>query len=190
MNYLAHAFLSGDDPGILIGNFIADHVRGNVLEVYPEKIKEGIMMHRNIDTFTDSHDAFRAAKRLFYQGFEKHSGILVDIYFDFFLARGFEKYSSTPLQQFSEKVYDVYKEYEHLFPDTSSRFLQYVIKNNVYESYSRIDEVKRVLFHLSQRIRHGVQLDASIPLFKKQEEELQGLFDRFFRDAMREFSIS
>ena len=84
MNYLAHAFLSNNDRDLLIGNFIADHLRGNDFKDHKPEIIEGIYMHRKIDTFTDSHPNFKASKRLFYNGYERYSGILIDIYFDYF----------------------------------------------------------------------------------------------------------
>ena len=184
MNYLAHAFLSGDDHDLLLGNFIADHVRGNHFENYSSRIVEGIHLHRRIDTFTDAHPDFKASKRVFYNGFERHSGILVDIYFDYFLGKDFEKYSGVSLHTFSENVYRVYKESEKLLPTSSSRFLDYVIRNNVYTSYSTLRGIEEVLFHLSYRIRHNVQLDESVKIFLEHEEKLQNHFDSFFKDMI------
>jgi acyl carrier protein phosphodiesterase len=187
MNYLAHAFLSKNDKDLLIGNFIADHVRGNDFKRYPEKIVEGIRLHRKIDTFTDAHPEFKKSKRVFYQGFEKHSGILVDIYFDYFLARNFSGYSALSLDLFSENVYKVYSEHEHLLPESSSGFLKYVIKNNIYTSYSSLQGIQKVLFHLSHRINHAVKLDESVKLFVEHEAELLAYFNAFFKDAVSEF---
>jgi acyl carrier protein phosphodiesterase len=187
MNYLAHAFLSNNNKDLLIGNFIADHVRGNHFENYPEEIVKGIYLHRQIDTFTDAHPLFKASKRLFYEGFEKYSGVLVDIYFDHLLARDFETYSIVPLKQFSKTVYDIYQQSQSLLPQHSSNFLDYVLKNDIYTSYSLLEGIERVLFHLSQRINHQVRLDQSIPLFSAHEKELQQNFDSFFKEAMAEF---
>lgn len=189
MNYLAHAFLSGNNPQLLVGNFIADHLRGNDFSAYPAGVVEGIKLHRRIDAFTDAHPEFKAAKRLFYQGFEKHSGILVDIYFDHLLASRFGNYSRTSLPDFSKNVYTVYTHHHHLLPTGSQRFLDYVIKNNIYHSYASLQGIERVLFHLSQRIRHGVQLHDSVPLFSAQLPILQEYFAVFFSDAMQEFGV-
>jgi acyl carrier protein phosphodiesterase len=187
MNYLAHAFLSGDEPGILVGNFIADHVRGDIGERYTEMIRKGIRMHREIDTFTDAHPSFRAAKKLFYKDFERYSGILVDIYFDFFLASDFQKYSKESLKVFSDRVYLLYKQYEEIFPEKSLRFFQYVLKNNIYESYSRIEGIERVLYHLSHRMRHDVNLERSVPVFEQNRVALHAHFTDFFSEAVAKF---
>jgi acyl carrier protein phosphodiesterase len=187
MNYLAHAFLSNNNKDLLIGNFIADHVRGNNFKNYPEEIVKGIYLHRQIDTFTDAHALFKTSKRLFYEGFEKYSGVLVDIYFDHLLARDFESYSNIPLKQFSKTVYDIYQQSQSLLPQHSSNFLDYVLKNDIYNSYSLLEGIERVLFHLSQRINRQVRLDRSVPLFSAHEKELQQNFASFFKEAMAEF---
>ena len=190
MNYLAHAFLSKNDPELLVGNFIADHLRGSQLFSFPEKIRKGIQLHREIDSFTDVHPAFRASKRLFYDGFEKHSGILVDIWFDYFLAKNFSLYSVTDLRSFSENVYRVYSDYINLMPTGSSRFLNYVIRNNIYTAYGTVEGMEKVLYHLSQRIRHNVRLDESVKLLTKNEVQLQRNFELFFSDLQKHFASS
>lgn len=187
MNYLAHAFLSKNDKDLLIGNFIADHIRGNNFAAYPEKVIDGIRLHREIDTFTDAHSEFKKSKRIFYHGFEKYSGILVDIYFDYFLAKDFPKYSGLSLESFSDGVYKIYSEHEHILPKSSSGFLEYVIKNNIYTSYSNLQDIEKVLFHLSHRIKHNVRLDDSIAIFKANEPELQSNFDLFFSETVIRF---
>jgi acyl carrier protein phosphodiesterase len=187
MNYLAHAFLSNNDTNLLIGNFIADHIRGNKLDGYPIPITEGIHLHRRIDSFTDTHALFKSSKRFFYDGFEKYSGVLVDIYFDHLLARNFALYSDIALKQFSENVYAVYSQAKNLLPENSSRFLDYVLKNDIYTSYASIEGIERVLFHLSHRINHSVQLNDSVRLFKRHEAQLQENFSVFFQEVIREF---
>jgi acyl carrier protein phosphodiesterase len=187
MNYLAHAFLSNNNKGLLIGNFIADHLRGNDFSGFSSEIINGIHLHRRIDSFTDSHPSFKQSKRFFYNGFEKHSGILVDIYFDYFLARDFGRFSPTPLLKFSENVYKIYLEHENILPKSSSGFLNYIITNNLYSTYSSLEGIERVLFHLSSRIRHNVRLQDSIGLFQAHERELQVAFEVFFEKALAEF---
>ena len=187
MNYLAHAYLSGDNNNLLIGNFIADHLRGNDFKNISPAIIEGILLHRQIDTFTDSHSEFKKVKRLFYNGFEKHSGILVDIYFDYLLAKKFELHHHQSLQSFSHKVYQIYSEHQHIMPQSSTRFLDYVIKNNIYNAYGTLEGIEKVLFHLSQRIKHNVSLHDSVLLFKQQEAEITVHFNLFIEDLKKEF---
>jgi acyl carrier protein phosphodiesterase len=188
VNYLAHAFFSRNDPGLLVGNFIADHVRGNKLSQFEPRIIEGIKLHRKIDTFTDQHPEFRFSKRLFYDGFEKYSGILVDIFFDHLLAKKFGEFSTSSLTEFSEETYEVYSKNAHVFPPSSNRFLEYVLKNNIYSSYATEEGIEKVLYHLSHRMRHQVRLDHSMKLFMDHEQTIERAFESFMKDAISEFS--
>ena len=188
MNYLAHAFLSHNNSDLLIGNFIADHLRGNDFKNYSPQIIEGIYLHRKIDSFTDSHLNFKASKRLFYNGFERYSGILVDIYFDYFLAKNFNNYSNNSLNEFSLNVYDTYSAHKQLLPTSSFNFLEYVIKNNIYYNYSTLSGIEKVLFHLSHRIKHPIMLNDSIIILKQHEKELEENFKLLFDDALIKFS--
>jgi acyl carrier protein phosphodiesterase len=182
VNYLAHAYLSGDNEELLVGNFIADHLRGNNFKNYSEGVVEGIRLHRKIDTFTDSHPLFKASKRLFYKGFEKYSGILVDIYFDHLLAKNFKQFHSKSLGDFSTEVYKVYAKNESLMPEMSVRFLNYVLKNNVYQTYADLKGIETVLSHLSHRIGHGIALNTSLAQFVEAEGELEENFFTFIPD--------
>jgi len=187
MNYLAHAFLSAHNKELLVGNFIADHIKGQQFQTYSQGIIEGILMHRQIDTFTDAHANFKTCKKIFYNGFERYSGVLVDMYFDHLLAKNFENHTNKSLGLFAENVYEVYTDYEALMPEKSSRFLSYVIKNNIYMTYAEIEGIEQVLKHLSRRLNHNVALNDSLNLFSAAEEKLQNNFDVFFEALKGEF---
>lgn len=187
MNYLAHAYFSNNNEGLLLGNFMADHIRGNQFDHLSEDIREGIYLHRKIDEFTDKHPAFKSSKRHFYNGFERYSGVLVDIYFDHLLADNFSNYHPQSLSEFTEGVYKIYKNNNHLMPEGSNQFLSYVLSNNIYNAYGKIEGIQKVLFHLSHRINHGVMLDDSVQLFKQNEAQLKENFEIFMQDAIKEF---
>lgn len=187
MNYLAHSYLSNNKPHLLIGNFIADHIRGNEFDEYSTEIQEGIKLHRNIDVFTDTHEHFKLSKRLFYDGFEKYSGILIDIYYDYFLAKNFETITQQNLFVYSQNVYSTYDSYKEVLPKSSVNFLHYVLENDIYCAYADINGIEKVLYHLSHRIKHGVMLNKSVSLFSKHEKELKQHFDIFFNDAINLF---
>lgn len=187
MNYLAHAYFSNNNDYLLVGNFIADHIRGNNLSVYHQEIIKGIELHRKIDSFTDNHAAFKASKRLFYNGFEKHSGILIDIYLDHYLANNFSDFSDIKLNEFAKSTYTVYETNRSVLPESSNMFLDYVIKNNIYEAYAEIEGIERVLYHLSHRIKHDTWLNNSIEIFLSNKNELENNFEVIFNDAKKEF---
>ena len=93
MNYLAHLLLSGNNEKIMVGNFVADWVKGRTFDQYPEDIQRGIVMHRAIDSFTDSHPLHKHSRSFFVPSYGHFSGIVVDVLYDHFL-KGFISVSS------------------------------------------------------------------------------------------------
>src|SRR5262245_44062659 len=106
MNYLAHAYLSFNDPEVLVGNLINDFVKGKKRFDYPKGIQRGIALHRAIDNFTDQHDATREAKAIFRPAYRLYSGAFVDVVYDHFLAIDENEFSERSLFEFSVKVYE------------------------------------------------------------------------------------
>ncbi len=186
MNYLAHSFLSFNNEPLTVGNFIADHIKLANTGHLPPEIKNGVLLHRRIDYFTDTHPLFIKSKRNFYDGFERYSGVLVDIYYDYILAKNFDKFSDVSLDIFTKNIYLVLQKNEEHLPETSKGFLNYVVKNNTFFEYSKIEGIELVLKHLSHRINHGIWLNESVPLFLANQESIEQDFMEFFGDLIND----
>jgi len=186
MNYLAHAFLSFNNEHITIGNFIADHIKLADAEKLPPEIKKGVLLHRRIDYFTDTHPVFIKSKRHFYEGFERYSGVLVDIYYDHILAKNFDRYSEVGLEAFTKNIYSLLQKNIEYLPESSQGFLNYVVQRNTFTEYSKIEGIELVLKHLSYRINHGVFLNESLPLFLKYEKEIEKEFFEFMPELIKD----
>ena len=106
MNYLAHQFLSGTNKEIRVGNFLGDFMKGKDLEDFSGNILLGIELHRIIDEFTDTHEAVHRSKKILHSKQGKYASVLLDIYYDYFLAKNWSKYSEQPLKEFATSVYD------------------------------------------------------------------------------------
>ncbi len=189
MNYLAHSVLSFNNPDLIIGNFIADSIRGNRFEGLTPEIIKGITLHRKIDVYTDSHPIFLTSKYRFRESFGKYSGVLTDIIYDHFLAKNFDKYSEISLQEHATNVYDLLKINHHFLPEHASRFYQYMTERNVLVSYADLKGIETVLEHLSHRIRFHYQLNLAIPIVEKQYDELEQEFLAFF-DEIRAYCLA
>src|ERR1700761_2602838 len=112
----------------MVGNFIADSVKGNAMHNYPKEIQEGIKLHRAIDTFTDSHaDMQKSILRLRHR-YKKYAPVITDIFYDHFLAVNWRDYSPVPLREYTHAVYTYLEEYYHVFPERSKQFYNYMIK--------------------------------------------------------------
>lgn len=152
MNFLAHAYLSFNNPELMVGNFIADFVKGNKYQDYPEPIQQGILLHREIDQFTDQHQQVQVCKRRLYPKYSHYSGVIVDMYFDHFLAANFFKFHTASLKSFTEQVYHTVGQYQPL-PEKAERILYYMSKGNWLYSYAHIAGIEKALQGISRRTR-------------------------------------
>ena len=150
MNFLAHLYLSGNDDKLITGNFIGDYVKGNNFLKYPGKIREGIVLHRRIDSFTDAHPLFRDAKKLFREEFGLYSGVVTDLIFDHFLAVSWKNYHPVTLRQFARKIHAVLISNIFYLPPRVQGFLPVLIKNRRLESYAREDGIHQSLDIMSR----------------------------------------
>ncbi len=110
MNFLAHIYLSFEDPQIRLGNFIGDAVKGRRYENYPDPVRKGILLHRAIDSFTDSHPTTRLSTRRLHPGYSHYSSVIVDIFYDHFLAANWDRYCEVPLPAYTTSFYTLLEE--------------------------------------------------------------------------------
>lgn len=182
MNYLAHSYLSYQQPDLIIGNFIADSIQGNRFEGLTEGIIKGISLHRKIDTYTDAHPVFLTSKHRFSKDFDKYSGVLMDIIYDHYLAKNFEQYSPLSLQEHANGIYQLLKNNHDFLPENAKRFYGYMTERNILFHYSSVEGIQTVLTHLSGRIRNRFELQLAIPILEANYQELEEEFFIFFDD--------
>lgn len=145
MNYLAHLYLSGESEKVIIGNFIGDYVKGNKYTNFPDEISRGILLHRQIDTFTDNHALTKEAKLLFRAEFGLYSGIVVDFFYDHFLAKNWSNYSPITLRTFSKQIHAILLSNHRILPIRVKGFLPFLIQNKRLESYATVDGIVQSL---------------------------------------------
>ena len=150
MNYLAHLFLSGDDEQTMVGNFIGDYVKGKDLNRFPDNIRNGITMHRQIDVFTDTHPKFREAKTYFRPEFGLYSGIVIDFLYDHFLAKNWNTYSDYTLRTFAKRSHAALLKNFRFLPIRVQGFLPFLIQNRRLESYSSVSGIMEALNIMSK----------------------------------------
>lgn len=182
MNYLAHIYLSGGDDLLSIGNFAADSVHGNKYKQFPDRIQDGILLHRQIDTFTDAHPVFRASKDFVRPRFNHYSGILIDMFYDHFLASNWHEYHEQPLATYARDFYELLQSNYHLLPERTQRFLPYMIEYNWLVSYADIEGLKKILGQMSNRAKSPVNLALSTEELRANYSLLQSQFKKFFSE--------
>ncbi len=185
MNFLAHIYLSGDSMEILIGNFIGDYVKGKNLTGYPDEVKQGIMLHRKIDSFTDSHSITRSSKKIIAEKYGLYAGIVVDIYYDHFLSANWDLYSEMPLREYIHDRYRLLDSGFSIFPAGVKSWFPYFIKSNWLETYIHFEGLNMVFKRMSYRTSLPDHSDYAVNQLKENYDFLKENFIEFFAD-MRE----
>jgi len=180
MNYLAHAYLSFNDPHILIGNLVSDFVKGKKKFDYDERIQKGIVLHRQIDTFTDEHQATKLAKEIFRPYYRLYSGAFIDVSYDHFLANDENEFSENSLLIFSETVYQTIEEFQGILPPGFSRMFPYMKMQNWLFNYRTKWGAERSFEGLVRRAAYLEESDTAAKVFNENYFELKSCYKDFF----------
>ncbi|MFO7655835.1 MAG: ACP phosphodiesterase [Bacteroidales bacterium] len=184
MNYLAHLFLSGNDEEVIIGNFIGDYVKGHNFNNYSENIKKGILMHRNIDMFTDTNRIARASKSRFASVYGKYAGIIIDILYDHYLALKWNLYSGANLEQFVDEIHAILMRSFKILPEEVQSFIPSFINNNWLNTYKSIEGIEIVLDKMSKRTSLPDKTKNAIKIFREEYDFIEEEFLAFFPTLM------
>lgn len=162
MNFLAHIYLSGDDEGVIIGNFIADGIKGKQYQKYPPSVAKGILLHRNIDTFTDSHPTVHKSTARLHKKYGHYSGVIVDILYDHFLAKNWHIYSDVPLSSFVQSFYDLLHKNIDILPERIKHMMPYMITDNWLYNYATINGIGKILAQMNRRTKGVAKMDQAV----------------------------
>ncbi len=177
MNFLAHAHLSGNNKELLFGNFIADSVKGKQYERFAVGIQKGIWLHRHIDTFTDKHTIVGQSKQRIRNKFGLFSGIVVDIFYDHFLAANWSYFHNEELSEFSVFVYTILAHRFFLLPNYVKHIFPFMIAQNWLNAYANKADLKYIFYGMDRRtaFRSGMQIAVEV-----LEDNYELLRDDFF----------
>ena len=185
MNYLAHIRLAGDDPECMIGNFLGDFVKGRLPEdCYTPGIRRGIMMHRRIDAWTDSHEITRECARLISPERRRWGRVILDIFYDHLLAVNWESYSDESLRDFLDRAYGIILGAADIFPERSAARIITIIEDGWIEKYRSVSGLSVVFEGMSRRVRRKNPLSGSERELVAHYDEMNGHFNRFFPEIL------
>ncbi len=181
MNYLAHAYLSYNDENILLGNMIADYVKGKKQFDFSEAIQKGIKLHRAIDEFTDSHKATQIIKKLFQPTYRLYASACVDVVYDYFLANDFLIFENdATLLNFSQTTYHLLQKNTSLFPEKFAKAFVYMQQQNWLYNYKTNDGMKKSFGGLMKRSKYIAEIETAFSIFLHHKNEIQESYDIFF----------
>jgi acyl carrier protein phosphodiesterase len=182
MNFLAHIYLSGDNPQLRIGNFMADHVKGSAINQLPDEIYNGVKLHRLIDQYTDQHPVVMLSKKRLRPEFHKYAPVITDVFYDHFLARDWEKYHDESLNLFTRKFYNSAETFEKFLPERTRRMLFYMKADNWLLSYSKIEGIHQALCGMARRTTFDSSMEIASFALEKNYTEFENEFSLFFEE--------
>ena len=181
MNYLAHAYLSFEQPDIVVGNIISDYSKGKKQYDYPLPIQKGIQLHRAIDTFTDNHPVTKQAKQYLKSAVGAYSGAFIDIVFDHYLALDTNCFATTDsLAVFAKNTYDILDIHQEILPERFQKALPYMKENNWLYNYQFDWGIEKSFASIARRAVYLTSSEDCFQLWKEHYEPIKQLYQSFF----------
>ncbi|MBL4754323.1 MAG: DUF479 domain-containing protein [Flavobacteriales bacterium] len=182
MNFLAHLYLSGNDDELKIGNFIGDAVKGRDLSEYSPRVQDGIRLHRGIDRYTDTHPIVLKSKLRLRPKYHKYAPVIVDMFYDHFLASLWADYSKVPLEAFIHSCHDLLNSQKDMMPNHAQYILPYMIEGQWLLGYRELSGLDCSLTGMSERSSFKSNMEHATADLEKDYESYRQEFQSFFPD--------
>jgi acyl carrier protein phosphodiesterase len=173
----------------MIGNFIADHVKGKQIELFDEEIVKGIKLHRLIDEFTDTHKVVEQSKIRLRSEFGKYSPVIVDVFYDHYLAIKWEQYHHEELSLYADNFYTLLNNNQHRLPIRTQQMIQYMIPQNWLLNYKTIAGINKTLTGMSKRTKFESKMDIAAIYLDKYYSEFEQEFNEYFEELRTYVSV-
>jgi acyl carrier protein phosphodiesterase len=182
MNFLAHIYLSGDNDLIKIGNLMADGIRGKHFEDYPLEIQKGIILHRFIDTYTDAHLVFRKSTKRLHEKYHHYAGVIVDVFYDHFLAKNWNHYSDEKLEIYVARFYQSLLDNYEFLSERTKGMMPYMINQNWLVSYQTTEGINQILTQMDSRTKNESKMRFATHELIEYYTDFEQEFTTFFED--------
>jgi acyl carrier protein phosphodiesterase len=167
----------------MIGNFIGDFVKGKDFENYDNGIRKGILLHRAIDDFTDSHPIVKQSKKRLQPKYRHYSPVIADVFYDHFLSSLWSNYSKTPLLSYTESFYQLASSTQ-VIPQPAKHMLKYMSSGNWLFNYQYLDGIHQALSGMSRRTKFDSKMEYATEDLRKNYEDFKAEFVAFFPELV------
>lgn len=186
MNFLAHFLLVQHNDSWIVGNYIADFIKGNAIYAYPSDVQEGIRVHRAIDTFTDQHPVVLQGVRRLRERHSKYASVLVDVYYDYVLSLHWEKYTDQELRDFTRSMYAVLESHAALLPESFQHRLELMIADDWLMRYTNLEGLEEAFHRIKRRASKPELFDRAVDSLLAHLPALEEEFQLFFPELIVE----
>ncbi|MBW0146236.1 acyl carrier protein phosphodiesterase [Marinobacter arenosus] len=182
MNHLAHVFLAPDSPEARVGSILGDFTRGVVLSRLPNEVQKGVRHHRAVDSFTDQHPEVLASKACFSRQRRRFAGVALDILYDHYLLRHWQRFSQADRDTFVQTVYGELQSHEYLMPEPMIRVARRMVWHDWFGAYQDLESIGHALDRVAGRVRFPNRFSGIIDEIRANDVELEERFLMFFPD--------
>jgi len=172
----------------MIGNFIADAVKGHHYHHFHQDIQRGILIHREIDSYTDAHPIVRKSKRRLHPRYRHYDGVIIDILYDHYLAKNWANYSKIPLDIYVNSVYNLLQENHVILPERVQRYLPIMVSQNWLLKYESIQGISEILAGMNRRTKGISKMNLAADDLLEHYGEFEDDFTSFFEDITMHLS--
>jgi acyl carrier protein phosphodiesterase len=180
MNFLAHLVLSPKETDFISGNIAADFLRGPDRKFVSKGVQSGISMHQFVDQFTDTHVLVKTSKDRLKNHFRLFSGVLIDVFYDHFLAKDFELIANISLEEFCEYIYETLEKNTSELPPKLRQFLPVMIRENILFSYRRLAGIQTALTRINLRVTKKFSVGLAMAILNDMYDILENDFRQYF----------
>lgn len=154
------------------------------MEDYAPGIRRGIVLHRAIDAYTDSHPMHRKSRQRLHSRYGHYAGVMIDIYYDHFLANNWSDYSNQSLDSYTQKVYSILEKNRVILPERINFMLQYMIPQNWLLNYANFDGVSKVFRGMANRTKFDSNMESGVEDLQENYTAFKTEFITFFPDLV------
>ena len=187
MNYLAHLYLSEPNEDAWLGSLLGDFVKGPLDGRYGTDITRAIALHRKIDSFTDAHPMVLRSKARVSAGRRRYAGIMIDMFYDHFLAKNWVEFHDEPIREFTARIYRVLHLRHALLPDRLQYMAPRMAQTDWLASYAEVDSIRTALDRMGRRLKRENRLLDSADELREHYAELESDF-RIFMPQVLQFA--
>ncbi len=189
MNFLAHQYLSMDVPAVKAGNLLGEYIKGKKYRDYSKMIQKGILLHRRIDDFTDKHKIVINLVRDMNAVFSKYAPVVLDVFFDYCLAKNWWKFSEVSLQEFCNQTYEDLESFSPRMPEEVQEVVLSMRKHNWLYHYQHLEGIQYALKNLKRRTSFENNIEEAVKYLYTNEKKIETAFLNFFPDLQKECKV-
>ncbi len=181
MNHLAHLYLSGSQPEILLGNFIADFLTPVQQRALPDELQQGLRLHLLIDKTVDTNMMFKKSVALLRSTQGKYAPVVADIFYDYLLVEEWSQFTICPYIKFKSKIYaQLGFHTSWSLPIVVHSRIDRMLDNDFLRSYESREHIPHTFSFLKKRVKFENQFDHALRDFNTSHETLLIHFNQVF----------